>query len=652
MIKWYNSSILKGALITAILTLGLVNLFWMLFSYAEINRASDRAYENNQQILDNLKKSINQDIDSSKNIMKILSEDSNLKLENFENFDSLAQSAVENDSLIEQIYYMRADGMQVYKTSHLETLGDRSDRIYFQEAIKGELYFSDGIKSRSTKDSITVMANPVKKDGAIIGVLGASLDLSSIYEKIEAIKIKENGYAYMVDRDGVLIAHPRQELVEEFTNVSYLEPVADMKLGNSGLGEYEFEGVEKIVAYDVFEDNNWGLAVQVPIEEALEEVTFIKRQILSYTILGIVVVVSVLILIIKHYEKPFSDFVIKIRDLKSQNYQRPFDNVRKDEIGLIQSAINRMADETRQAKQNLEYKIESRTRKLKASLELLTEKERDLEKKNEELESTLNRLESTQAQLVENKKIQSLNHMTSSLSHEINTPLGIILTNSSYIEVESERANQKLEEKSMTKSAMVQYLADMLRIAEVQKKQGNKIKGLVEALKELSSTGINIQKERVDLAECIEKNTQIYVLDKQRTDVKVNLELEEGIIMETYPSMIGKIMTHLLENSYIHAKIDETILNIDISLKRINQQIILEYKDDGRGISKERVVYSIEPFFKGKMSSKGSGIGLSLIHNLVHVLFDGEMKVESDKGEGFKVIMKFDVLDSELTKKL
>jgi signal transduction histidine kinase len=639
MIKWYNSSVVKGVFAMAMIILSLVNLFWIIFSYEELNRASKRAYDYNQKVLENLKKDINQDIASSKNIMKILSNDSNLKESQYEVFDLLAQSAVENDILIEQIYYMKADGMQVYKTSHLETLGDRSDRIYFQEAIEGELYFSDGIKSRSTKDSITVLAVPVMKNDEIVGVLGASLDLSSIYKKIELVKIKENGYAYMVDRDGVLIAHPRQELVEEFTNVSYLEPVSEMLDGNSGWGEYEFEGVVKIVAYEIFEETSWGIAVQVPKSEALEEVNLIKQQIVVYTVLGFIVVWIVLIIFVKYYERPFMDFLSKIRDLKSSGYEKPFDEIRKDEIGLIQSAINTMADETRQSKENLEYKVENRTRKLKSSLDLLTEKELDLERKNKELEDALIRLENTQAQLVENKKIQSLNHMTSSLSHEINTPLGIILTNSSYINVESEKVNQKLEEKTMTKTAMVNYLRDMLHIAEVQRKQGDKIKGLVEALKELSSTGVNLQKENVNIGECIERNVQIYVLEKQRTDIKVHLELEDDIWRKTYPTMLGKIITHLLQNSYTHAKIKGRILNITIRMKNENNKIILDYMDDGIGISKEKAKHSVEPFFKGKMSARGAGIGLSLIHNLIHVLFDGEMSVESDSGKGFRVTM-------------
>lgn len=70
-------------------------------------------------------------------------------------------------------------------------------------------------------------------------------------------------------------------------------------------------------------------------------------------------------------------------------------------------------------------------------------------------------------------------------------------------------------------------------------------------------------------------------------------------------------------------------------MKNENNKIILDYMDDGIGISKEKAKHSVEPFFKGKMSARGAGIGLSLIH----VLFDGEMSVESDSGKGFRVTM-------------
>nr|HPJ23148.1 cache domain-containing protein [Clostridia bacterium] len=137
-----------------------------------------------QQIHEEMQKSalaiqvqVDQNMQNAKRILSILARAYSEDPDNIKSFNKITQEIIEDVPIITQVYIMNTDGMQIYKSSFPETMGDRSDRDYFQAAIRGEIVFSDVIVSRSTNVPIAVHAQPLVKDGEIIGVIGASIDL-------------------------------------------------------------------------------------------------------------------------------------------------------------------------------------------------------------------------------------------------------------------------------------------------------------------------------------------------------------------------------------------------------------------------------------------------------------------------------------------
>ena len=59
----------------------------------------------------------------------------------YKEFDRTVQLLIEKLPAVTQIYIMDKSGMQIYKSSHIDTLGDRSNRTYFQMALTGKSYF-------------------------------------------------------------------------------------------------------------------------------------------------------------------------------------------------------------------------------------------------------------------------------------------------------------------------------------------------------------------------------------------------------------------------------------------------------------------------------------------------------------------------------
>jgi methyl-accepting chemotaxis protein len=97
----------------------------------------------------------------------------------------------------------------------LGNVADISDRGYFKEIMSGakDAVVSDPLVSRATGQPIFVIANAVKDQSGKTGVRGATVLLSTASDMAGSIKMGENGYGWIVDGTGLILAHPNKDLV-------------------------------------------------------------------------------------------------------------------------------------------------------------------------------------------------------------------------------------------------------------------------------------------------------------------------------------------------------------------------------------------------------------------------------------------------------
>jgi len=91
---------------------------------------------------------------------------------------------------------------------------DRSFRDYFQVSIQGQPYVSDMLVGRATGRPGVFLTNPVvTAEGEIVGINIVWLKGDTIWSIIDDVVVGEEGFAYLVDQDGVIIAHPDRDLL-------------------------------------------------------------------------------------------------------------------------------------------------------------------------------------------------------------------------------------------------------------------------------------------------------------------------------------------------------------------------------------------------------------------------------------------------------
>ena len=159
-----------------------------------------------------------------------------------------------------------------------------ANREYFQIAKQGRANVSTPVKSKLTGKPIAPVCAPiVSGQGEVMGTVTNVLKMDFLSEKITSVKVGRTGYPFMVDRTGLIIAHPNENHVLK-TNLAKLkgmeEIMGKMMTKQTGVESYVFEGIDKIAGYAPVEVTGWSIGVTQPSEEFLGAAHAIRNVIL------------------------------------------------------------------------------------------------------------------------------------------------------------------------------------------------------------------------------------------------------------------------------------------------------------------------------------------------------------------------------------
>ncbi|MES9144016.1 cache domain-containing protein, partial [Cutibacterium acnes] len=145
------------------------------------------------------------------------------------------------------------------------------ERDYFINALAGTTNVSDPIVSKVDGSIVVVVATPIMNNNEVVGVLVSTRSGNELSALTDKIKIGKTGYAYMIKKDGTIIAHSNKDLVlgmynanEESKKDSSLEALANIQKnmgeGKKGTGECIISEIDSYVGYAPVEGTDWSLA--------------------------------------------------------------------------------------------------------------------------------------------------------------------------------------------------------------------------------------------------------------------------------------------------------------------------------------------------------------------------------------------------------
>jgi methyl-accepting chemotaxis protein len=237
------------------------------------------------------------------------------------------------------------------------------DREYFTKALQGQNAVSDPIVSKVTGKLVITIAAPIKNDQQqAIGVLVLTRDGDELSRWIADVTYGKSGKAFMINKQGTTIAHSNQELVtkmdNDFENVKNdpsLKPLVDMEkkmvAGESGIGEYQYNGVTKYMAYSPVAGIDWSVALTAPKSEVFAAMDWMRVMLIIASLIFLAIGGVISYFVARHTTIPIQHTVgclsnVAVGDL--ENDVPPAFMARRDEIGKLATAAQSMTDDLRE----------------------------------------------------------------------------------------------------------------------------------------------------------------------------------------------------------------------------------------------------------------------------------------------------------------
>ncbi|EQC50592.1 ATP-binding protein [Bacteriovorax sp. DB6_IX] len=332
------------------------------------------------------------------------------------------------------------------------------------------------------------------------------------------------------------------------------------------------------------------------------------------------------------------DFTAQI-SLKSSS---EFQTLAQDFNYMNTSLANYYAD-IQSLNQNLEQIVKKRTDELVKTSD-------DLRDKNSTLRDTLKDNERMQKILIQQEKLASLGEVVAGIAHEINNPLNFVINGATISKRTFAKISPDLPEEHQRYIKMINSSLDMIH------ENGHRATSIVKNM--LShARGSKGEKEVVNLKILIEDYLKLAMHGFKN---KGNLGKEVILDKQFDPSVpltsvvkqdFERVLLNLFNNAfYAMEKRKESegegySPRLTIKLAYGHNNIQLKIRDNGIGIPKEVQDKIFNPFFTTKPSGEGTGLGMSLCHDIIANGHDGEIKLESREGDftEFTILMPVSV---------
>ena len=274
-----------------------------------------------------------------------MSQEAELKAANLLNNSREALSEMVEDFLL-----ITNEGKVIVDGSGGSSIGlDLSDRFYVKEALAGEQSWSEVLKSKLSGKPIVAFGMPVKgTDGEL--VLAVVVKFEIFTQLTDQVKPGETGYAYMINSDGLVLAHPIKEktLNENLLDTENAELkaiVTEMTEGKSDKGFYTYEGIYKMLAYGPVD--KWSVGITIPVDEYMLAAYKIRNITIGITLGGIILSLIIAFIISGNIVKPVTKLVEEMRKGAQRDLTAKVEVKGKDEIAVLGNAFNSMMAEQR-----------------------------------------------------------------------------------------------------------------------------------------------------------------------------------------------------------------------------------------------------------------------------------------------------------------
>ncbi|MBF0555218.1 MAG: GAF domain-containing protein [Nitrospirae bacterium] len=242
-------------------------------------------------------------------------------------------------------------------------------------------------------------------------------------------------------------------------------------------------------------------------------------------------------------------------------------------------------------------------------------------------------LKESHEMLIHAEKMASLGQLVAGVAHEINTPIGIAVTSASHLELATKKIAAMFYDKQITRTDLEKYISVAREDSDLIVKNLFRAGDLIRSFKMVSADQTSWEKRQFNLKSYLNDIVMSLRPQLRTTPHVVTINCDDGLELNSYPGAFAQIITNLLMNSLLHAYDEGKKGTILIEAVPLEDEVVLRYKDDGKGIPEGNIKKIFDPFFTTKRGQGGSGLGLYITFNIVTQTLKGSIICESEVGK-------------------
>lgn len=267
---------------------------------------------------------------------------------------------------------------------------------------------------------------------------------------------------------------------------------------------------------------------------------------------------------------------------------------------------------------------------------IIIERTKKLQQSNKTLQETIDSLQQTQKQLVQAEKMAALGNLVAGVSHEINTPIGVSVTSASYMQEQVTIIENKFNDDQLTKSEIEAFFEESKNGFSILLNNLKRSSDLIKNFKQMAVDQSCDKSREINLYQYINEILLSLMPSIKRTNIKINNHVDKQLTLNVSPGAIYQIISNLVFNSIIHGFPDDFKHQQWIKIEgwKENKNFIINYSDNGVGMDEETMNKIFDPFYTTKRGSGSTGLGMSIVYNLVTATLNGEISNKSFPGKG------------------
>ena len=366
-------------------------------------------------------------------------------------------------------------------------VGNLRDRDYIQSSLLGTRLMSDIIIDRVSGTMSVMLAAPVYQSdlprAPVVGAVIARRNARQVLDQLLSLvrPAWQSGYAFIINNEGVFIAHPNQSYVnsafnplDEVTRDPSLQSLSNMIrtaiTTDSGIGTYVYNGETRICAYREIPGNNgWKLFVAIERSDFEREINNTIFRIIIIGVICFIIGIGISIFIGKGIASPIFAIDHRLDDIGSGDLTHIIEIKSKDEIGHLAGNINKTIERIKNLIGTIKNKVNALT--------------------NTSFELTSNMVKTSKAvdEITSNfEKMKTLEHKQEKEADEANKALDVIKVN---IDTMNKLVDEQSESVNTSSSAIEEMTANIQSVTRTLVENSKNVTSLAEA-SEHGKTGL------------------------------------------------------------------------------------------------------------------------------------------------------------------